>query len=115
MSSRDLYTEIRKNKFSNDKRMANMYRMEFHKKFSIPFGAFFFVVLAFPLGLISKTNGQNVGFILGLIISVLYWALLIGGQTLSLRLGMNGTIMMWMPNILVFGIGIALSMRSIAR
>lgn len=106
MSSRDLFTEIKGNKEELGTRKLNMFIMEFHKKFAIPFGAFFFVILAFPLGLTAKTNGQSVGFILGLFIAVFYWAMLIGGQTLSLRLGFNGMFMMWLPNtvILIFGV-----------
>ena len=106
MSSRDLYRELQKRSKGKETRTLNMYRMEFHKKFSIPFGAFFFVILAFPIGLASKTNGQSVWFIFGLIIAVLYWAILIGGQTLSMRIGLNGAIMMWLPNFLIFAFGI---------
>ncbi len=106
MSSRDLQTEIKKREKETDSRTLNNYKMEYHKKFSIPLGAFFFVILAFPLGLSAKTNGQSVGFILGLIIAVLYWAMLIGGQTLSMRLGFNGVLMMWLPNIIISFLGL---------
>lgn len=106
MSSRDLFTELEKKIAGNDPKQINLYRMEFNKKFSIPFGAFFFVVLAFPLGLLSRTNGQSVGFVLGLIIAVLYWAMLIGGQTLSSRVGLDGALMMWLPNIVIFVTGL---------
>jgi len=120
MSSPDLYRELQKKKTvakdtGKEKRSLNMYRMEFHKKFSIPFGAFFFVVLAFPLGLASKTNGQSVGFIFGLIIAVLYWAVLIGGQTLCMRIGLNGALMMWLPNMLIFGAGIGFLGRDLFK
>lgn len=92
-------------------RTLNMYRMEYHKKFAIPFGALFFVLLAFPLGLSVKSNGQSVGFIFGLIIALLYWVLLVGGQTLSVKLGFNGVLMMWVPNAVVSVAGLALSWR----
>ena len=115
MSSRDLFTELKKREQQNDIRILNMYRMEFNKKFSIPLGAFFFVVLAFPLGLTAKTNGQSVGFILGLIIAVLYWVMLIGGQTLSIRLGFNGTIMMWLPNMVVLLFGLIFMGRKLIQ
>lgn len=110
MSSLDLYREIKKRQTQQDKkdetRSLNMYRTEFHKKFTIPFGAFFFVILAFPLGLTAKTNGQSVGFIVGLLIAVFYWAMLIGGQTLSLKLGFNGAVMMWLPNTVILAMGV---------
>jgi lipopolysaccharide export system permease protein len=115
MSSRDLYTQLAKLRQGKETKKLNMYRTEFHKKFSIPFGAFFFVILAFPIGLASKTNGQSVGFIFGLIIAVLYWAVLIGGQTLSMKIGLNGAIMMWLPNAIVLGIGLILLGKELFR
>ncbi len=102
MSARDLSRElglIRQQE--QDERTINMYLMEFHKKFAIPFGALFFVFLAFPLALSARTNGQSVGFIVGLLFAVFYWAMLIGGQTLGLRLGYNGPVMMWIPNVVI--------------
>jgi lipopolysaccharide export system permease protein len=107
MSSIDLYREVKIRQQKGEKRTYNLYRMEFHKKFTIPFGAFFFVILAFPLALMATTNGISVGFIFGLIIAVLYWVLQIAGQTLSQRLGFNGALMMWIPNGVVFVTGLA--------
>lgn len=110
MSSRDLYRELKiktaTSETKSEKKTLNIYRMEFHKKFTIPFAAFFFTVLAFPLGLTAKTNGQSTGFILGLIIAVLYWVMLFGGQTLSSRLGLNGALMMWIPDATLFTLGV---------
>jgi lipopolysaccharide export system permease protein len=85
-----------------------VYRLEYYKKFSIPFGAFSFVFLAVPLGLLAKKSGQTVGFIFGLIIAVIYWALLLGGQTLGLRLGYSPFWSMWLPNILAASIGLVM-------
>jgi lipopolysaccharide export system permease protein len=85
-----------------------VHRLEYYKKFSIPFGAFFFVFLAVPLGLLAKKSGQTVGFIFGLIIAVIYWALLLGGQTLGLRLGYSPFWSMWLPNILAASTGLVM-------
>jgi lipopolysaccharide export system permease protein len=83
-----------------------VYMLEYYKKFSIPFGAFFFVFLAVPLGLLAKKSGQTVGFIFGLIIAVIYWALLLGGQTMGIRLGYSPFWSMWLPNLLAASIGL---------
>ncbi|MDR1787754.1 MAG: LptF/LptG family permease [Treponema sp.] len=85
-----------------------VYRLEYYKKFSIPFGALSFVFLAVPLGLLAKKSGQTVGFIFGLIIAVIYWALLLGGQTMGIRLGYSPFWSMWLPNILAASIGLVL-------
>jgi lipopolysaccharide export system permease protein len=89
-------------------RTLQVYRLEYFKKFSIPFGALFFVVLAFPLGLLAKKSGRAMGFGIGILIAVLYWALLIGGDALGRRLGWSPFWSMWLPNVLVLVSGMAL-------
>ena len=93
----------------------HVYRLEYYKKFSIPFGALSFVLLAVALGLIAKKSGQTVGFIFGVLISVIYWALLLGGQTMGIRLGYSPFWSMWMPNILALVIGFVLFMVRILK
>jgi lipopolysaccharide export system permease protein len=92
-----------------------IYRLEFYKKFSIPFGALSFVFLAVPLGLLAKKSGQTVGFIFGLIIAVIYWAMLLGGQTMGIRLGYSPFWSMWLPNILAISIGLIMCFFRIRR
>jgi lipopolysaccharide export system permease protein len=84
------------------------YLLEYYKKFSIPLGAFSFVFLSVALGLLAKKSGQTVGFILGLIIAVFYWALLLGGQTMGIRMGFSPFWSMWTPNILAISVGLIL-------
>lgn len=82
-------------------RSLDVYRLEYHKKFSIPSGALCFVFLAFPLGARARKSGRAVGFGAGLLVAVGYWALLIGGQTAGLRAGFDPMLAMWAPNALV--------------
>jgi lipopolysaccharide export system permease protein len=92
-----------------------IYRLEYYKKFSIPFGALSFAFLAVSLGLLAKKSGQTVGFIFGMFISVVYWALLLGGQTMGMRLGYSPFWSMWLPNILSIGIGVIMGIIRIRR
>ena len=96
-------------------RPLNLHWLEFYKKFSIPFGAFSFVFLAVALGLMAKKSGQTVGFIFGLIISVVYWALLLIGQTLGIRLGTSPFWSMWMPNLLALTTGLILTIIKVFK
>jgi lipopolysaccharide export system permease protein len=86
-------------------RSLSIWRLEFYKKFSIPFGAFSFIFLSVSLGLLAKKSGQTVGFLVGSIIAVLYWAMLLGGQTLGISRGFSPFFSMWLPNILALSIG----------
>ncbi|MDR0455055.1 MAG: LptF/LptG family permease [Treponema sp.] len=96
-------------------RRLSMYWIEFYKKFSIPFGAFSFIFLAVSLGLMAKRSGQTVGFIFGLIISVVYWVLLVGGQTMGIRFDTPPFWSMWTPNILALSAGLILAVIKIVK
>lgn len=96
-------------------RNLSVHRLEYYKKFSIPSGALFFVFLAVPLGMYAKKSGQTVGFALGLMIAVLYWALLIGGQTLAVRLGYSPFWAMWLPNASALTAGVLLGIARLRR
>lgn len=90
-------------------RSLQVFRIEYHKKYSIPFAALSFVVLAFPLGLYSKRSGRGVGFGIGLLIATVYWAMLIGGQTFGTqRMFFPPVFAMWAPNVLFFIVGVVI-------
>ncbi len=76
--------------------------LEYNKKFSLPFGSFFFAFLAMPLALLfGKVNGQTIGLVVGIFISFVYWAMMTVGIQLGMRNGMNGFFLMWLPNATV--------------
>lgn len=118
MTSYDLYKEIRKMRGDAEvsEKKRNRYHLEMAKKFSMPFGSIFFAILAMPLALIfGKHNGQTIGLIIGLFISVFYWAVSIVGQIFSSRTGVYGITTMWAPNILIGVAGILFYLRLLRK
>ncbi|MCK9168875.1 MAG: LptF/LptG family permease [Treponema sp.] len=108
MTSYDLGRTLQKlKKDSNtNKRTLNLYSLEFNKKFSLPFGSFFFAILALPLALLfGKRNGQTIGMILGIFICVFYWAMMILGQIAASRNGFNAFWSMWIPDLVIGAAG----------
>lgn len=105
MTSFDLKTKIEdlKKIKGHSKKQLNAYITEFHKKFSQPFGSLFFALLALPLAfLFGKHNGQTIGLVVGLLISVLYWAMMIMNQIFAIKVGsLNGVLAMWLPDGLI--------------
>ncbi|MFP4330625.1 MAG: LptF/LptG family permease [Spirochaetaceae bacterium] len=90
-------------------RTLQIYRLEYYKKFSIPAACLSFIFLAFPVGLYTRRSGRSVGFGIGLLISVLYWSLLIAGQTFGTqRPEVSPFLSMWLPNVVVILLGGAL-------
>lgn len=94
----------------------NIWLMEFHKKFSLPFGSIFFAVLAFSIAfLFGKHNGQTLGLFLGLVICVLYWAMQIMGQLFVQRVGLNSFLCIWIPNFIIGGVSLILLTRLLKK
>jgi lipopolysaccharide export system permease protein len=94
-----IYMRSRERKFVD--RNLQLYRLEFHKKFSIPFSCVVFVLFAFPVGLLARKSGRAVGFGVGLLMASLYWWLLLIGHTLGIRLELPPAFAMWFPNLVV--------------
>ncbi|MDY7030126.1 MAG: LptF/LptG family permease [Spirochaetota bacterium] len=100
------YTQMKDQDFIS--RSLRIHQLELYKKVAIPFGCFAFVFFFFPAGTFSRKSGRSMGFGIGLIVSVLYWALLFGGQTMGLRMNVSPAAAMWLPNIVVIGVGLVL-------
>jgi lipopolysaccharide export system permease protein len=96
-------------------RSLQIWKLEFHQKFSIPFSCLPFVLLAFPLGLYTKRSGKSVGFGIGLFITILYWGMLVAGRTLGIRTFYPPALTMWLPNILIFSTGFILNLFRIKK
>jgi lipopolysaccharide export system permease protein len=90
-------------------RSLSIYRLEYFKKFSIPFGALSFILVAVAIGLMANKSGQTVGFIIGICMAALYWALLLIGQELGTRLDFSPFWSMWFPNVLAIAAGLVLT------
>ena len=88
-----------------------VWKLEYYQKFAIPFACFPFVVLAFPLGMAAKRSGRAVGFFIGLLLTTLYWSLLVLGRSLGLRTEISPFLVMVVPDILLLGAGIILYTR----
>lgn len=102
--------ESYQNKLHHDisSRSLRIHQLELYKKMAIPFGCFAFVFFFFPAGTFSKKSGRSVGFGIGLIVSVIYWALLFAGQTLGIRMNVSPAAAMWFPNAVIISVGLLL-------
>jgi len=87
--------------------------VEVHKKYSIPAVCIVFVLVGSPLGILARKRGwaAAAGFSIGFFL--LYWAFLIGGESLADRQKISPFWGMWSPNILVGGLGIFLVLRTV--
>lgn len=97
---------------TREKKRINQFLVEVHKKFSISFACIVFLLIGAPLGIMAKKGGFTVGISYSIFFFILFWALLILGESTADNLRVNPALAMWMPNIIlgIFGIIIILKM-----
>jgi len=119
---RKLITSVRKDenktarierKIFSQRRKINQYLVEVHKKYSIPVTAIVFVLIGAPLGIMSRGGGLAVGIAYSVFFFILFWATLIGGESLADRLIISPALAMWTGPAVVGFFGVFLVIRMI--
>lgn len=89
----------------------NRFKVEIHKKWAIAVACLVFVLMGPPLALRFPTAG--VGFVVSAsaIIFFIYWAGLLGGETLADRRVADPAVTMWLTNAIFLVIGVVLLAR----
>jgi len=86
--------------------------IEFHKKFSIPFACIALGILAVPLGVQSESAKRSSGLGLGLVFFLIYYLMLSAGQVFGEAGVYPPAIGMWVPNVVMGGLGLFLVVRT---
>ena len=102
-SINNIKNNIRKNDkiiplFEND---LNKYKVELHKRFSIPIACIIFILLGIPLGIVSKKGNFSISITISLGFFIIYWALLTIGEFLGDEGTLNAALSMWIGNIFI--------------
>ncbi|MHB1049583.1 MAG: LptF/LptG family permease [Bacteroidota bacterium] len=87
------------------------YLVEIHKKYSIPFACFVFILVGAPLGVMAKRGGFGIAASLSLGFFLVYWSSLIGGEKLADRQIIEPWLGMWFANMLIGVLGLYLTYR----
>ena len=93
------------------KKSINKYKVEFHKKFSIPFACIIFILIGAPLGIIARKGGFPISMALSIGFFVIYWSFLICGEEFADRGLIQPALSMWLPNITLGILGVFLCYR----
>lgn len=88
------------------------YEVEIYKKYAIPAACFVFILIGAPLGIMVRKGGFGVAASISLFFFLLYWAFLIGGEKLSERGIISPFMGMWSANILLFFVGLLLTIQT---
>lgn len=84
------------------------YRVEIHKKYSIPLSCVIFVLLGAPLAIRSGKKGMTMAIAFSIFFFLIYYVFLISGEKMADRQLLAPWVAMWMPNIILFALSILL-------
>jgi lipopolysaccharide export system permease protein len=94
-------------------RSIDKYGVEIQKKYSIPFACVIFVLLGVPLGLTARRGSAGIALGISLLIIVVYYLFLVGGEQLADRGIVSPVLAMWSPNLFFGLLGGYLTLRSL--
>jgi lipopolysaccharide export system permease protein len=89
----------------------NLTRVEVHKKFAIPAACLVFGLFALPLGFNNRRGSKASGFALSILVILVYYVLLNNGEEAARFGKMPPWLAMWLPNLLLAGLGVLLLTR----
>ncbi len=91
------------------------YRLEIYKKYAIPAASLAFILVGAPLGVLTRRGGMGVAIAISIVIFIIYWAFLMGGEDLADRGIVSPLWAMWAANILLGFIGLYLIIKVITE
>ncbi len=97
------------------KKIMDKYKVEIYKKYSIPAASLAFILIGAPLGVLARRGGIGVAIAISIILFIIYWAFLIGGEDLADREFMSPFWAMWSANFLIGGVGLYLLVKVITE
>jgi len=91
------------------KQISDKYNIEIQKKYSIPTASVVFILIGAPLGIMTRRGGMGMAIAVAIVLFIIYWAFLIGGEDMADRGIVSPFWAMWSANILIGLIGLYLN------
>ena len=86
-------------------------RTEYHRKISRSFSALIFILLGFPLAVITHRREKSANLILAVLCAAFYYLFSLGCEALSIQNLTPPALTMWMPNILTGAVAVVLNYK----
>jgi len=103
------HVERNQQQIHTQRRVMAKYNIEIHKKYSIPAACLAFILVGAPLGMMTRRGGMGVAIALSILMFIVYWAFLIGGEDIADRGIVSPFWAMWSANILIGALGLYLT------
>ncbi len=94
-------------------RMVYPLLVEINRKISLAFACLTFVLIGAPLGVVVKRGGKSIGFGLSFFLILIYYTMMMLGGSLGESGLLPPALTMWLPTVLLSGVGSFLIFRRI--
>lgn len=95
------HVEKNRQQIISQERQVNKYSIEIHKKYAIPLASLSFIIFGAPLAIIVRRGGMGTAIAISILMFIIYWAFLIGGEDLADRGLISPIVAMWSANVLI--------------
>ncbi len=90
---------------------ARYYELEFHRRFALPTACLVLAMVGIPLGLSARKGGKSTGFVLTILLVIVYYFFTLIGVQMARQGKMSPWFGSWMGNIFFFICGVFLLWR----
>ena len=87
--------------------------VEINRRFSLSFASLTFILIGAPLGIMVKKGGKSRGFGLSFLLILLYYVMMMLGESLGEKGALPPVITMWAPTVFLSSVGLFLIIRRI--
>ena len=84
---------------------------EIHRRMATSWSALAFVLVGMPLAIRTRRAERSIGFAMSLVLILLYYLLLLGGQSLAVQGHLPAGPALWLPNAILLAVGLGLLQR----
>ncbi|MDK3156701.1 LptF/LptG family permease [Kamptonema cortianum] len=87
--------------------------VEMHKRLSMPFACFTFVLVGIPLGIRMQRSEKSIGILLSFAVAMVYYIFVVAADSLRQKIipGFYPELLLWLPNIIFNAFGLFLLYR----
>jgi LPS export ABC transporter permease LptF/LPS export ABC transporter permease LptG len=103
----DTWTLLQKARHS-DPGSAQLYQIEFHRRFSLPTACLVLALVGIPLGLSSKKSGKSGGFVLTILLVFAYYVISLIGVSLAKQGRVSPWFGTWLADLVFLALGLFL-------
>lgn len=85
--------------------------VEMHKRLSLPFACFTFVLVGIPLGIRMQRSEKSIGILVSFGVAMIYYLFVLAADALRQKTGFYPELLLWMPNIIFNAFGLYMLYR----